>query len=247
MSKREEVFKREKERAESFLGESIDHMPDIPEWVDGNLLSFWEEHLFFAHYMPGISLDEDLILPLWKEKPGKAFYRKIREGDLPKDAKELPGRWILIDVRDKPKKRVPWIRSDEAKVLEVFKVDVKKRLASWSKQSHEEDYLREELKKRGFGSRFCLDSKEARELRSFTLDFLRIKGKKIRFPFLAEYNYLGNVIYNQWGQEETWEWLEDRLSDGKHLAVGSKSVGLFGWEPPDFWSSVLSFRFVIEI
>jgi len=80
------------------------------------------------------------------------------------------------------------------------------------------------------------------------IEFLKIDLQKIiRLPFFAEYNYFGNAIYKQWRTTETWEWFEDTLDDGQYLAGGSGNVGCMGWEPPEFWSTILTFRPVIEL
>lgn len=80
------------------------------------------------------------------------------------------------------------------------------------------------------------------------MEFLKIDSQKvIRLPFFAEYNYFGNAIYKQWQTTETWEWFEDKLNDGQYLAGGSDGVGCIGWEPPEFWSTILTFRPFIEL
>ncbi len=247
MSLKSEIVEKEKKSIKDFFNKDI-NVPDIPHWVTEELLLHWQENIFYAHYLPSISLEENLDLPKWKEKPIKLFYKKIEEGKLKESAKKLPGKWILIDTRDKPQKKSIWITVEEANILKKIGIRPRNYLKKLKKQPHQKEYLKKPLNEKGFGSRFCLTIEDARSFYPFILDFLKIeRGKNIRLPFLIEYNYLGNAFYNQWKEEETWEWLEDTLMDGNHLAVGSKRIGRFGWDPPNFWSTMLTFRPVIEL
>ncbi len=246
MSKREEIVKREKLIIERFLGKKDKEIPDIPEWISDSLLSFWEENLFFLHYIPEMFFTEDLSLPSFYKKPGKLFYNKIKKGELEKNSQKLFSKWILVDVRRRPQKSVFWINSNTDFLFKRMGIDLKKHLKKQSKQIHEKEYLREVLKEKGFGSRFCLNVEEIRELDSSILKFLQLEDKKVRFPFYLEYNYLVNMIYGEWKESDVWEWLEDKLVDGNHLAIG-RDVSSFGWDPPSFWSTILTFRPVIEI
>jgi hypothetical protein len=248
MLDRNEVFNKEKELLEDFFNRKISDLPDLPNWVTNDQLQFWNKNIFHLHYLPKISIDESLILPLWHDKPSKIFYKMIREGKLKKEFQFLPGKWILIDGRDKPEKKVPWIRVNDVWFLQKIGFNPKNYLKKWSKQLYQQEYLIEILKEKGFGSRFCLTIYEINELKPFILEFLKIeRSKTIRLPFFSEYNYLGNAIYKQWKTTETWEWFEDKLNDGRYLAGGSKSLGCIGWEPPEFWSTILAFRPVIEL
>ena len=143
---------------------------------------------------------------------------------------------------------MPWIRINDVWILEKIGLNPKNYLKKQNKQLHQNEYLTNMLTKKGFGSRFCLTIYEINDLKPFILEFLKIDPQKIiRLPFFIEYNYLGNMIYKQWGTTETWEWFEDKLNDGQYLAGGSSNIGCIGWEPPGFWSTILTFRPVIEL
>jgi len=249
ISIKREIFEREKTIVKKFF--NLNKIPEIPDWIMEEKINHWNKNLFHLHYLPKISLDEELNFPLWKrknDKPHKVFYKKIREGELPKEAKILTGKWILIDGRNKPKKRVPWIRINDVRFLEKLGFHPKNFFKQWGKQIHQDEYLGDILAKKGFGSRFCLNIQEIESLKPFILDFLKINSEKnIRLPFFIEYNYLANTFYSQWRKTETWEWFEDKLQNGQYLAGGSKSAGCLGWEPPQFWSTILTFRPVLEL
>ncbi len=238
------IVKKEKALLSNFFDKKI-NVPVLPNWITNELLKYWQKNKFNVHYLPRVTLDEDLNLPLWKNKPKRIFYKKIQRKELKEKSKKLPGKWILIDARDKPKRKVPWIWSSEVKFLEKVGLKPKNYLKKWNKQAHREEYLLPVLKRKGFGSRFCLTINEINDLKPFILNFLKIKNKKVRLPFFIEYNYLGNAIYKQWGSTRTWEWLEDELMNGQHLASGNTSVGIVGWDPQDYWSTILTFRPVI--
>jgi hypothetical protein len=239
MSKREEVLKRERAVVGRFLEKEKGEIPDIPEWIRDDMLSFWEENLFFLHYIPEVYFTEDLSLPSFYKRPGKLFYKK-------KVSQKLSSRWILVDVRNRPQKSVLWINSNTDFLFDKIGVGLKKYLKKQKKQIHEKEYLKEVLKEKGFGSRFCLNVEEVRELSVFILKFLQLEDRKVRFPFYLEYNYLVNMIYSEWKESDVWEWLEDKLTDGSHLAIG-RNVSSFGWDSPSFWSTILTFRPVVEV
>lgn len=249
MPRKKEIFRKEKETLKRFFDIESKDIPDLPDWINNQLIEYWYKNTFFIHYIPKISLDEIYNLSLWRDKPSKLLYKKIDQGKLKKETKILSGKWILIDGRDKPAKKVLWIGMNDFRFLQkIMKLNFKNYFKKWNKQLHENEYLLNILKEKDFGSRFCLNIYEINGLKPFILDFLKISPKKvIRLPFFAEYNYLGNAFYKQWKTTETWEWLEDQLNDGQQLASGSKSVSCIGWDPPEFWSTILTFRPVIEL
>ncbi|MFA6963199.1 MAG: hypothetical protein WC227_00570 [Patescibacteria group bacterium] len=248
MKHRSRILQKEQKTLEGFFGKKFVDIPDLPSWVTDELIEHWEENLFFVHYLPDISLEHHLELPAWKDRPAKIFYQKIKEGKLHPKAKSLPGKWILLDGRDKPEQKVFWISALDAKVIKKFVADPRDHIRKWSSQKHGKEYLKDELGKRGFGSRYCLTPSDIHELKPFILKFLKIDPKqKIRLPYFIEFNYLGNAAYPQWRKTKTWEWFEDKMTDNCHLASGSKSVGIIGWDPTDHWSTILGFRVVIEL
>lgn len=248
MLNKNEIINKEKIIIKNFFNKKIVNIPDLPSWISEELIKFWNENFFYVHFVPKFSLDKSLELPLWRDKPSKVFYKKIHEGKLKNEAKILSGKWLLIDGRDKPKKKVPWIQINDVWLLEKMGFNPKNYLKKWDKQLHQNEYLIKILQEKGFGSRFCLTINEINDLKSYILNFLKIEQSKIiRLPSFVEYNYFGNAIYKQWRTTETWEWLEDKLNDDQHLASGSYNVGCMGWDPPKFWSTILTFRPVIEL
>lgn len=246
MTLRNEILKREKAAIAGFFEKDI-LVPKIPKWINDGIIQFWEKNLFDLHYLPDISLTENRDLSLWQDRPSKTFYQKIKEGKLSKKSSNLGGKWILIDSRDKPAKKVPWITSKDISFLKIFGLTPALYLKRMGKQQFNKEYLLDELSEIDCGSRFCLTINNIENLKPAILRFLNINGKVVRLPRFIEYNYLGNVYYPQWETTETWEWFEDIYDKDQHLAGGSKSAGIIGWEPDNFWSTILTFRPLIEV
>ncbi len=223
-------------------------VPDLPTWVDEALLSYWHENLFGLHCLPKILIDEKINLPADYERPGKYFLRQIQKNNIPAASQWLPGKWILVDARDKPEQKVPWINGYDMKLLEKLGLRPKNYFKKWQRQQHRQEYLGDILRNKGFGSRFCLSVNDIEEIKPFIHNFLKLPASaKVRLPTLIEYNYLGNIFYKQWATTSTWEWFEDKFKNQQNLAGGSDSLGCCGSDPLDFWSTILSFRPLVEL
>ena len=242
-----QIIQREQKAINHFFNTKKISAPTLPSWIDSALIQHWHKLLFNLHYLPPVALEENLTLHLWQDRPNKYFYKKIKQGMLNVKAKFLPGKWILIDSRDKPAKKICWITSMDTWVLKRIGFKPKNYFKKKNKQIYEQEYLTNLLKQKGFGSRFCLSINDIHTLKPFILDLLKIQNKTIRLPYFMEYNYLGNNFYPNWAKTKTWEWFEDKFDKNQHLAGGSETVGCIGWEPPDFWSTILTFRPVVEV
>lgn len=244
---RDRVITDEQTALEDFFGERI-VVPDLPGWVTDETIRYWRERMFHLHFLPKLALREDRASARWHDRPSTTFYKKIREGELPSGADTLPGKWMLLDARNKPEKKTPWVTSRDLWLVQKLGFHPKRYFRSWSSQAHEQEYLLPELARRGFGSRFCLSWNDIESMGPHIAEFLRLPpGTRVQLPRFIEYNYLGNAFCSQWATTQTWEWFRDAMHDGQRLAGGSGSVGRIGWEPPDFWSTILTFRPVVEL
>lgn len=241
------IRREEQEIVKRFFNIKNPEIPPAPDYLNKTIIQYWRQLNFNIHYLPKISLKQELNLFSWKDKPHKIFYKKIKENKISQEAIELPGKWILIDSRDKPQKRGIWITSDEINLIKRICPGLENYFKKKNKQAHKDEYLKEILNKMGFNSRFCLSVKDIDKLKPFILRLLKIKNKTIRLPYFMEYNYLGNTVYQQWARTKTWEWFEDIYDKKQHLAGGSNSVGAIGWDPINYWSTILTFRPVIEL
>ncbi len=239
------IKERERRIIQRFLSVKNFKIPPLPNYLNNKIVQHWEQLNFNIHYIPKITLKQDLVLPLWKDKPNKIFYKKIQEGKISPKALNLSGQWILIDSRDKPEKKMPWITSENVHMLKKVGINLEKYLKQKKTQIHKNEYLHAVLNKHGFSSRFCLSINDINRLKPFILRILKIENKTVRLPYFIEYNYLGNAIYKQWATTKTWEWFEDVFDYNQHLAGGYGSVGAIGWDPINYWSTILTFRPVI--
>lgn len=248
MNSTQTTIQEEKEIINKIFSLNNFDVPTLPAWIDEVLINYWRGNLFHFHYLPNILIDEKINLPADYERPGKYFLRQIQKGNIPTASQWLPGKWILIDGRDKPEQKVAWINSHDMKLLEKIGWHPKNHFKKWQCQPYQQEYLSDILQSKEFGSRFCLSINDIEEIKPFIHNFLRLPaGAKIRLPTFMEYNYLGNIFYKQWATTSTWEWFEDKFKDRQNLAGGSDSLGCCGSEPPDFWSTILSFRPLVEL
>lgn len=245
-----DIVKKEQKSINLFFNTEIIIVPPLPEWITEKHLALWTSLLFDLHFLPRVEMKQDLNLEKWIDRPEKVFYGKIKDckitAGLPTGqagAVFLPGKWVLVDSRNKPEKKRLWINKNEAKLLKIFGIDLKKS----EKQQYEKDYLQEELKKNGFGSRFCLTINDIDKLKPFVAEILQVENGIVRLPRFIEWNYLANAFYPQWVATKTWEWFDDKFGNDCHLAGGCGSAGVIGWDPRDYWSTILGFRFIVEM
>lgn len=242
------IRKEEQKQVKIFFNIKNIEIPPLPNYLNKTIIQYWRQLNFNIHYLPKMTLKQELNLPFWKDRPHKIFYKKIEENKISQKAIGLPGKWILIDSRDKPQKKGIWITSEEINsIKKTCYLDLENYFKEKNKQIHKDEYLKEILNKMGFNSRFCLSIEDIDKLKPFILRLLKIKDKIVRLPYYMEYNYLGNTVYKQWGRTKTWEWFEDIYDKNQHLAGGSNSVGTIGWDPINYWSTILTFRPVIEL
>lgn len=247
-----DIIKKEQTLINVFFNTNDIIVPPLPEWITEKHLALWTSLLFELHFLPTIEMKPDFNLEKWVDRPEKVFYDKIEDRKITAGAEFLPGKWVLVDSRNKPERTRLWINSNEAKLLKIFGVDFKKS----EKQQYNDDYLKEILHNEGFSSRFCLNIKDIEKLKPFAADILQIKNGTVRLPRFIEWNYLANAFYPQWATTKTWEWFEDKYGlprvagkagDNCRLAGGHLSSGVIGWDPEDYWSTILGFRFIVEI
>ncbi len=206
---------------------------------------------FDLHFLPKIEVGQDKKFAHWSDYPKNNFFRLIQKNKLMSNAAQLSGQWVLIDNRPKPKKNYWWIAKDDLLTLflrKILKTNLQEHCRGIGHQQYEDDSLLPILKANGFHSRFSLNWQEINEvIKPAVAKFLDIEKEKIRLPRFIEWNFLANIFYPEWGKTSTWEWFNDRFQTGECLTGGSHGLSVLGWDPPDFWSTQLGFRFLIEI
>ena len=242
------TLKIEEKKISDFLGQKIFlNQPNISAEDAEKFKKFG----FDLHFLPEIELSESHKFVDWREGPKRNFYQLINQGKLSKNSLSLSGKWVLIDGRAKPVRCYPWLAKDDVLVVlseKILGINWLKKCRGFSKQQYENDFLLEILKKNGFNSRFSLTWQQIDEIIKLEVaKILSIDSSKIRLPKFVEWNFLGSLFYPEWGQTSTWEWFSDRLKTGECLAGGAGSLSALGWDPPDLWSNILGFRFLVEI
>lgn len=241
------LLKTEEKKINEFLGQKVFlPQPDI----SNETLERFKKLGFELHFLPKFELNEEKKFIGWLKPPKSNFYQLIKKGKLSLSNSNLTGRWILIDGRDKPVRVYPWLAKDDVIVflMNLFGVNFYTLSKKFDKQQYDHDFLLEILKKSGFNSRFSLSWRQIDEnIKPAAADFLQVAKEKIRLPYFVEWNFLSNLFFPQWGKTSTWEWFQDRLKTGECLAGGAGDLASIGWDPPDYWSVILGFRFLIEI
>ena len=100
------ILEKENKAIGDFFNLKTFAAPPLPDWINNELVQYWDSLFFNIHYLPQISLDQKSNLPLWADRPSQHFYQKIEQGRLKAEAKTLPGKWILVDARNKPQKKI---------------------------------------------------------------------------------------------------------------------------------------------
>lgn len=233
---------RESKAIEKFFGEKLEAAP-LPEEITPERYREWREKGFELHYLPPEELSEDRDLPGWQKKPGKRytpdqqhgieFFDEIKNGNLPKDAAKLPGSWILIDEREKPRYQAR---------KRVYKDDLlAAALEDLRKKNVISDY---QIK----NSRFNTSHNELHkpEVKEAIAQALGVDPENLRLPRAIEWNYLGNAFYHQWSDGEALEWFEDDYQKGQRTLYGGDSrhggLSYMNWGLPDGREYSLGFR-----
>jgi len=241
------VLKSKEKKISNFFGQKI--ILSQPNISDNELLRF-KELGFELHFLPKIEIFEDKKFFGWFDPPKNNFYALIKKGKLSSSSAHLSGKWVLVDARDKPARHYPWLAKEDLFVflMKIFGINFYQKAKNFNKQQYQDDCLLNILKNNGFFSRYSLSWREINEVvKPEFANFLSVSKEKIRLPYFVEWNYLANFFYPQWGKTTTWEWFNDQLKTGECLAGGCQNLSVLGWDPPDFWSTILGFRFLIEI
>ncbi len=196
--------------------------------------------VFESHFLPDVTLEEDSKFPGWQVRPEAWFFRSIKEGKIPQDAKKLPGMWVLIDGSPKP-------NYDEGK--QQYTNDP---FAPILAQLREEGEIKvpNHVKHVPRTSRFgvSLDEVESHVVPA-AAEILGVDKERIRVPKEIEFNVIGNLHHQEWGQTNTWEWLYDIFGGGGRLIGGDSGLGGLagvrdGW-PGDHGDGI-GFRLLVE-
>ena len=217
----EKIRGREKESLKTFFGEDI-IVPPLPNGITLEKYEKWKTIGFELHYLPPKYMTEKKDYPGWKEKPISTInlFKEFRNKDskLASDTLNLPGSWVLVDTREKPKY-------------------YKNKSAAYANQMYANDPFKdavEELRSQGViktstyfagvetGSRFTIswDELHKPEVKAKFAEILEVTADNLRLPRAIEWNFIGNAHYQKWGEELTWEWLEDIFYDSMPLIGG---------------------------
>lgn len=228
-------MKQETNALKSYFGRKIE--PSFLELPDSDWERIENDRLGL-HFIPKLS---------YKDFPDGAcspfFFKLIARGALKKSSLRLKPGWMLVEKEPKLAKNRIWLHKNVffdlldrvgIRARKLCGLDPEMKFPGFNKFSKRLGTTRKEIEDKILPS--------ARE--ELELEDLRLSP---RLPYYLEYVYLGKNFYNNWGKTRTWEWLEDKLADGRSLAAGFKKASSLGADPAAYWSTILSYRLIFEI
>ncbi|OGL79105.1 hypothetical protein A3E39_02570 [Candidatus Uhrbacteria bacterium RIFCSPHIGHO2_12_FULL_60_25] len=229
------LMKQEAAKLTAFFGEYIT-VPPLPREITPERIKNWETMGFELHYLPPMDMTEDADFPGWEKKPQRWFYEEIAAGRIAKDATMLPGAWVLVDGRQKPK-------------------------YDYGKQMYENDPLGDalaELRQKGLvqphghvpdpHSRFGISADELSkpEVIEAFAEVLHVRPDQLTLPTATDFNVIGNIHHPEWDDTDNWEWFQDSYQAGQRRLYGGASWdgGLSGvhWDDADNRNDNIAFR-----
>ena len=123
-----ELRKSQAAKLKEFFGRDI-NVPPIPDGITPDKLEEWEKIGFELRYLPKIKMEESANYPGWKHKPGRRhtpnsqygieFFDEIEKITSLKglSPNQLPGAWLLCDIRPKPNRKTFGAQSYEDDAL----------------------------------------------------------------------------------------------------------------------------------
>ncbi|HEU0051509.1 MAG TPA: hypothetical protein VFQ60_05670 [Patescibacteria group bacterium] len=248
-----ELYARERSRLQKFFGMTID-VPHIPKGVTPEKIAQWESMGFKLEYWPKINMTEEKNFPGWLHKPGKRYTPEQRYGieffdeantiqNLPENRNnpklqglkmtELPGCWILADMRDKP---VFEDDENQAYTNDTLIQGVLKHLVSTGIVNHEASTgLRNKIHPRVF------DNPAFWEALKMALQVHDIPGVVLRLPRIIESNVRGQS--HGFHNTNTYEWCEEYYESGRRIFSGGSDHGgasYLNWRTS--WLCTIGFR-----
>lgn len=240
----EALVEREQAKLRQFFGKDID-VPPVPASVSPEQYERWKELRYELHYMPDEEMTEDKNFPGWKKKPVSNINLfaaiKDKNNKLHSDTLKLPGKWVLIDSREKP----GWVNDQT------------------TAQPYEDDNTMEqaiaELRARGLvtgdankGARFRISWEELQKpgVKAKIAEILGVEPGELRLPRAIEYNFLGNAHYPKWGDTNSYEWFQDSYQGSGRLVGGDSGGGGLsgvGWGNAGGRSGNIGFRPLIVL
>ncbi len=193
---------------------------------------------FEAHYLPEEELTVKDKLPGWQVKPEKWYWDQIKSGSVARDAATLKAGWYLVDGRGKPQYNDGQQRYDDDAWLQATIHDLR-----GSGKVKSLNYVASD-------SRFGVSADEVEGVILPEVAKLLPAGVSIRMPREIEFNVLGNIHHPEWGNTNTWEWMNDHFERGRRLFGGDSGVGGLAsvyCDSSDYRNGSIAVRSLVEI
>lgn len=242
-----EIYERERGIITAFFGEELDVSP-LPDEITSERVANWNKCGMVLHFLPDVDLLQDCEFPGWNVKPYSWFFERVQVSDIldndptgelvPEGSPlNLGNRWVLIDERDKPIDKPDQVYAND------FLYDHIAKLATDGKIERNPNMHP--------GTRLFTSWNEWHELiRPEVARILGVRLEQVRLPRVVEFNYFGNAIKPQWGETDTWEWLQEACAGGKYRLRGGHSfaggLAIVYWRGPAGHGTDRGFRPVVD-
>ncbi len=208
-----ELINREQEALKTFFGKEIE-VPPLPPEVTPEKYKEWKEKGFELHYLPPTSLSETGPdgKKKWKNLPG--WTKKPKKG--PEEIhSDLPGGWLLFDMRKKPnyqggKQMYP----NDGVIGNALKT-----LRLGTPHLLRDDRVPKPNSR--FGMRGADFDKI--EVQTALAASLGINVKELDLPYAIENSLLMHMHMPEWGDTNVYEFFKDKTADGAGRFVGGLS------------------------
>jgi len=210
------LIENERQKLEAFFGRKME-VPPLPEEISHERIRQWEKQKLELHYLPSMDLSKEFDHRTWFKKRLPNF-KHVDESRLPEDYAVLPGCWVLVDAREKP--RYDYVDQ---------------------KYEDDQDFLGpviEELRGNGSieqspllshaQSRFDISFEELKSPKVIKAmaETCGLKPGQVSIPRMIEFSVLGNIHHPEWGNGDCTEWFSDEYMAGqKHLHGGNSDDG----------------------
>ncbi len=219
--KKEALYGTERAKLSEFFGRMIE-VPDLPEGITLEKMWEWERKRLELHYLPPVDMSEES--PEGWVRPD---FRNIDPKQLPPGAMLLPGCWVLVDGRPKPKyEDGDQYYKDDEDLLEPVLIKLRKRglIEGFRHVLSRFNVSPEELEKPEVATAFA----EAMGLANPNREFPNPNPQAaVSLPRMIEFNVLGNLYHPEWGRppSDCYEWFSDRHQGGRRRLRGGYSDG----------------------
>lgn len=152
----------------------------------------------------------------WSTKPQSRFWENVEKGRISSDSTKLEEMLIAVDRTQKP---------DYNRGRQLYPNDPFGELLKNLRQEGKIEVPRD-LRHIPETSRFGISPDElVKHVLPEIAKMLEVDASQVRLPREIEFNVIGNRSHPEWGNTNTWEWMQAKFEDGRRLIGGDSDYG----------------------